>query len=103
MSCPALVPGIPIHGVFHLNIVDFHRFDGPVSARGFRAVARFSVDTGCGLRVVDWQLVETPDGTYLAYPPAGAKREAVVRMPHEIRQQIIDRAAMELKHARNAA
>src|SRR5690606_27657529 len=85
---------LPLTGTIHMQIMHFRLHDGAVSARGFRVVARFAVEVIPGLTIQDWQLVETPEGNYLAYPPAGANRRATTLIRPEVRADII-RGAME--------
>ncbi|MCO5145542.1 MAG: hypothetical protein M9895_05100 [Aquamicrobium sp.] len=85
-----------------MQILQFRHHDGDVSARGFRTVARFAVEVAPGITIQDWQLVETPDGNHLAYPPAGANRRPTTLIRPEIRSVIIDRA-VELINAKHAA
>ena len=85
-----------------MQILQFRLHDGDVSARGFRTVARFAVEIVPGVTGQDWQLVETPDGNHLAYPPAGANRRPTTLIRPEIRARIIDRA-VELMNDRIAA
>ena len=84
-----------------MKIVDFRKFDGPISARGFRCVARFHVELEGGLRVLNWQLVATPEGNHLAYPPAG-QRGSMFNVPPAFRAAVIDEA-MEFMNDRAAA
>lgn len=81
-----------------MQILQFRRHHAEPSARGFRTVARFAVEIIPGVTIQDWQLVETPDGHHLAYPPAGANRRATTLIRPEIRAGIIDRA-VELMNA----
>jgi len=88
-----------------MKILQFRRHDGDVSARGFRTVARFAVEVVPGITIQDWQLVETPDGNHLAYPPAGANRRATTLIRPEIREKVIEMAerALELTNDNRAA
>ena len=88
-----------------MQILQFRRHDAEPSARGFRTVARFAVEIIPGITIQDWQLVETPDGHHLAYPPAGANRRPTTLIRPEIRREVIEMAerALELMNARIAA
>ena len=80
-----------------MQIFDFKPFDGRPSARGFRCVGHFAVEVIPGLTINDWQLVETPDGHHLAYPPAGANRRPTTLIRPEIREKVIEMAARALE------
>ena len=80
-----------------MKITNLRQFEGPISARGFQAVARFHIATTDGILVRDWQLVKAPDGSFLTYPPAGVKREAVVHISNELRESIIQMVAREME------
>lgn len=82
-----------------MKITNLRQFEGPISARGFQAVARFHIATTDGLLVRDWQLVKAPDGSFLTYPPAGVKRESVVQISNELRESIIMMATREMEFA----
>lgn len=88
-----------------MKMSDFRLHDGAESERGFRVVARFSVEIMPGLAVHDWQLVRAPNGDYLAYPPAGANRRPTVSIDYEIRRDVISMAEreMEFMNAASAA
>jgi hypothetical protein len=81
-----------------MQIVNFRKFDGPTSARGFRCVGKFAVDINADIRIFDWQLIETPDGEHLAYAPGGIKG-AVISMSPGARTRVAKLAEIEMKRA----
>ncbi|WP_299935329.1 hypothetical protein [uncultured Nitratireductor sp.] len=84
-----------------MQIVNVRPFDGPMSARGFRCVAKFAVDVTADFRVFDWQLIETPSGTHQAYAPAGKSTPQIIAMSPDARRDIARRAAEILKRETN--
>lgn len=86
-----------------MHVLNLEPVEGHLSARGFRVVARFAVEIFPGLTINDWQLVRTPKGDHLAYPPAGANRRPTVSIDYEIRRGVIDMAERALELANDNA
>lgn len=82
-----------------MKIVNFKKFDGRTSARGFRCVGRFTVDINEDIRIFDWQLIQTPAGAHLAYAPSGVTARAVISLSPVCRDHVAKLAEIEMKRA----
>ncbi|MBB4571733.1 hypothetical protein GGE60_005899 [Rhizobium leucaenae] len=79
-----------------MKIADLRRLNGPPSAKGFRALARFSLVVADGFRLYDYELVQAPSGQLEVYPPP-CRGGRTAAMSPAVRRQIADLAENILK------
>lgn len=66
------------------------------SARGFRTLARFSLEPIDGVLIYDCRIVQAPAGRLLVYGPTGKTERDVISLAPEIRQDLIDAMRREV-------
>lgn len=59
-----------------------------VSPKGFRALARFSLEAAPGVLIYDCTAVESPEGRIFIYGPVDKYDRSLVSLAREVREEI---------------
>jgi hypothetical protein len=84
-----------------MNIRNLRCLSAPPTARGFTALARFSVESVPGFLAYDLQLVRAPSGKLLVYGPPSRNGSPVINLAPEVRAEIASVAFSQLQDAQH--
>lgn len=82
-----------------MHIENVQRTQGHASRKGFTNLCTFTLVLDEGIKLYGVKLIETPEGSHLAYPPDAVSGGKAWWLPGELRDEVV---ALALKAADDA-